>query len=98
MDPSLIKKYINKNLRNHLKKKKTELGVERNLCDHEYTLSECLVFLWSRRAVTTGRFCICQTEHFKLLKLKFDMIIKLMIDGQLENIKRQLEALGFHSC
>lgn len=35
----------------------------------------------------------------KILKLKFDMIIKLMmIEGRLENIKRQLEALRFHSC
>ena len=34
----------------------------------------------------------------KILKLKFDMIIKLMIDGLLENIKRQLGALRFHSC
>ena len=37
-------------------------------------------------------------QLIKLLKLKFDMIIKLMIDGPLENIKRQLEALRFHSC
>ena len=34
----------------------------------------------------------------RILKLKFDMIIKLMIEGRLENIKRQLEALRFHSC
>ena len=33
----------------------------------------------------------------RILKLKFDMIIKLMIEGRLENIKRQLGALRFHS-
>lgn len=45
-----------------------------------------------------GVSAFVRRNTFKLLKLKFDMIIKLMIDGQLENIKRQLEALGFHSC